>query len=133
MQITNNSAHHLFISDAVGLASIFPLLKQTLAVSAGAHVSLLYSSAQGDFHFKKELVILQSRYATQLFVYYISGSDTEPGVDLQKEIEAAINANTKPCMEFTISGNKFFTGRVEVILRFLGIQNYRLQEQYFKE
>lgn len=131
MQITNNNAHHLIISDAVGLASIFPWLKRTLAAHAGTHVSLLYSSAQGDFHFKKELTILHSRYAAQLFVYYLPGSNTEP--DLQKEIEAVINANTKPCMEFTISGNESFTGRVKEILRFLGIQNYRLQEQYFNE
>lgn len=94
MQITNNSTHHFFISDGIGLASIFPSLKQTLAVNAGAHVSLLYSAARSEFHFKKELTILQSRYAAQLFVYYLLGSNSDPGADLQTEIEAVINAGS---------------------------------------
>jgi len=125
--------HYVFFADDLGIASIYPTLKDRLAKSGHTHVSLLYCSANSPYEFQKELEILQRHFPTRLLVCYYSKKSTGQWGIQQSEIEAVLNANTMRQMSFTISGNESFTNSIKELLLFLGIENVTIQEQYFTE
>jgi ferredoxin-NADP reductase len=128
-----NGIHYIFLADDLGIASIFPTLKQKLAEPGHQHVSLLYCSANSHHIFRKELEILQTHFPSQLFVSYHAKALSGHWPLEQEDIEAVINANTMPQMKFIVSGNTESVQRVSSVLNFLGIKNIQIQEQYFSE
>jgi len=125
--------HYVFFADDLGIASIYPTLKDRLAKSGHTHVSLLYCAANSRYEFQKELKILQRHFPTSLLVYYYSKKSTGQWIIQQSEIEAVLNANTMRQMSFIISGKESFTKSIKEVLLFLGIENVTIQEQYFTE
>ncbi|SHM95285.1 hypothetical protein [Chitinophaga sp. CF418] len=125
--------HYVFIADDLGIASIYPALKDRLAKQGHTHVSLLYCAAHSSYEFQRELEILQKHFPTRLLVYYYLKKSTGQWTIQQSEIEAVLNANTMRQMSFIISGNGLFTANVKELLLFLGIENVAIQEQYFTE
>ena len=125
--------HYVFFADDLGIASIYPTLKDRLAKSSYTHVSLLYCSANNLYEFQRELEILQRHFPTSLLVYYYSKKSTGQWIIQQSEIEAVLNANTMRKMSFIISGNELFTKSIKEVLLFLGIDYVTIQEQYFTE
>jgi ferredoxin-NADP reductase len=131
--IDEKSIHFIFFADELGIASVFPALKQQLAALRHKHVSLLYCSDSNHHIFRKELEILQAHFPSQLFVCYHSEVLNGHCVLEQEDIEAILNANTMQQMKFIVSGNAEFVQKVSLTLNFLGIENIQIQEQYFSE
>lgn len=125
----NMETHYIFLAHQVGIASVFPLIKERLANHA--QVSLLYYSSNHLYDFQKELGILQYHFNSQLYISYESDYTEHKGLLKNDNIEAIINANTIPNMCFTISGNPLFSERIKNVLLFLGANNIIIQEQYF--
>lgn len=131
--IKENGIHYIFLTDTLGIASVFPTLKYKLAAPGNKHVSLLYCSANNGHIFRKELEILQAHFPCQLFVSYYPEVPDGQWLSDQEDIEAVLNANTMHQMEFIISGNAAFTEKMRSVLNFLGVENIHIQEQYFSE
>ncbi|PSL29728.1 ferredoxin reductase domain-containing protein [Chitinophaga ginsengisoli] len=125
--------HYVFFADDLGIASVYPALKDRLAKPGYTHVSLLYRSADSLYAFQKELEILHRHFPTRLLIYYYSGKPARQWIIEQGDIEAVLNANTMRQMSFIISGNELFTKNIKEVLLFLGIEDVAIQEQYFTE
>lgn len=128
---SETNIHHIFLTDDIGLASVFPKLKESLARPGYKHVTLVCNSAADPKAFHPELIILQKHFPTQLFVLYCY--QDRPGFRefRQEDLEAVLNANTMQHMEFVLSGRESFVARVSEMLHFLGIRDWQIQEQYF--
>jgi len=131
INIKESGVHYVFFADDLGIASVFHVLKSRLAEPSCQHVSLFYCSLNNEFIFQKELKILQQHFPSQLFIIYQSKEFAGHCVFQQEDIEAILNANTMPRMNFIISGNEAFAYAVKEVLTFLGIENLQIQEQYF--
>jgi len=131
--IKGSGVHHVFFADDLGIASVFQTLKSRLSEPCDQHVSLFYCSLNSQHNFQKELKLLQQHFPCQLFVIYHSNEFAGHCILQQDDIEAVINANTMPQMNFTISGNESFAYTIKELLTFLGIENVQIQEQYFSE
>jgi len=127
------SIHYLYFADDLGIATIFPALKDRLAEPGHQHVSLLYYSVNNTHIFKKELEILQKHFPSQFLVSYLSKALTGQWIFQQDDVESVLNANTMQHMRFIISGNEAFAEHVKDQLTFLGITTIQIQEQYFSE
>ena len=125
--------HYIFITDDLGIASVFPAIKFKLTDLNCQQVSLLYFSVNKEHVFQKELQILERRFLTQLYVSYISKEIEDVTVLPNEEIEAVLNANTMPRMDFILSGNAEFIEKVKSLLIFFDISNIQIQEQFFTE
>jgi hypothetical protein len=130
---SETNIHYVFLADDAGLASVFPRLKDCLSMPGYKHVTLLYLSSHKPQTFHKELYILQKHFPTQLFVLARSKERPGQGEDCQQDLEAILNANTMPQMEFVLSGLEEFVQRASDTLFFLGIKKFQIQEQYFTE
>jgi len=122
--------HSIYLADDTGIASIYPALRSGLYGENG-HISLIYYSESGLFHFKKEVEILSKAYPTILFVTFAHADFSEFGHFTGEEIEALINANTLPKIRFIISGRAEFRYNIEERLHFLGEHDITIQEQFF--
>lgn len=125
------NVHLVYLTDDIGIASVYPFLRSKINKTDNRHISLIYYSATGIYHFRKEIEILLIRYPVKLYASFarLNGSD---GADFSgEEIEALINANTMPAMSFVISGKPAFRLKLEELLRFLGVNDIRIQEQFF--
>lgn len=125
--------HYIFITDDLGIASVFPAIKSKLTDLNCQQVSLLYFSVNKEHVFQKELQILERRFLTQLYVSYISKEIEGVAVLPNEEIEAVLNANTMPRMDFILSGNAEFIEKVKSLLHFFDINEIQIQEQFFTE
>jgi len=125
--------HYIFITDDLGIASVFPAIKFKLTGLKCQQVSLLYFSVNNQHVFQKELQILEKRFLTQLYVSYISKEIEDVTILPNEEIEAVLNANTMPHMDFILSGNAEFIEKVKSLLIFFDISNIQIQEQFFTE
>lgn len=125
--------HYIFITDDIGIASIFPAIKFKLTDQKCQQVSLLYFSVNKQHTFQKELQILERRFLTHLYVSYISKEIEGPTLFPNEEIEAVLNANTMKRMDFILSGNGDFIEKVKSILHFFDINEIQIQEQFFTE
>lgn len=125
--------HYIFITDDLGIASVFPVIKSKLTDLDCQQVSLLYFSVSTEHVFQKELQILERRFLTELYVSYISKEIEGITVFPNEEIEAVLNANTMPRMDFILSGNNEFIEKVKGVLIFFDINNVQIQEQFFSE
>ncbi|SEP43433.1 hypothetical protein [Mucilaginibacter sp. OK283] len=125
--------HYIFITDDLGIASVFPAIKFKLTDLKYRQVSLLYFSVNKQHIFQKELQILERRFLTQLYVSYISKEIEAATVFPNEEIEAILNANTMPHMNFILSGNTEFIEKVKSILHFFDINEIQIQKQFFTE
>jgi ferredoxin-NADP reductase len=132
-QMEELDVHHVFFTDSLGIASIFPIVKSRLTGPPTQHVTLFYYAANSLHIFRKELDILLKHFPTQLFVNYYSTGITDSYPFLQEDIEAVLNANTLKHMNFIISGNESFGEKISELLHFLGIGKVQIQEQYFSE
>lgn len=128
MQSSTIDNHWVIISDETGMASVFPTLKERLAHDRLTAITLLYHSQNNQFIFQKELDILEWHFPTRLYVTYDSSPDTAVK---QEAVEAVINANTVQVINFNISGVPAFTHAMRETLRFLGVNNIDIQEQFF--
>jgi ferredoxin-NADP reductase len=125
--------HYIFITDDLGIASVFPIIKFKLTDLNCQQVSLLYFSVNKQHVFQKELQILERRFLTQLYVSYISKEIEGVTVLPNEEIEAVLNANTMQRMDFILSGNEEFIENVKRILIFFDISEVQIQKQFFTE
>ena len=126
MQNSTMNNHVVIIADENGIAAVFPKVKEMLTDALDTAITVLYYSHHPHF-FQKELKILERHFFTKLYVSYESTSHLVN----QEMIEAVINANTIPKMNFLISGGIAFTQKSKEILAFLGIQSITIQEQFF--
>lgn len=125
--------HYIFITDDLGIASVFPIIKFKLTDLNCQQVSLLYFSVNKQHVFQKELQILERRFLTQLYVSYLSKDIENLSVFPNEEIEAVLNANTMQRMDFILSGNEEFIENVKRILIFFDISEVQIQKQFFTE
>jgi len=125
--------HYIFITDDLGIASIFPAIKFKLTDLNCQQVSLLYFSVNKRHVFQKELQILERRFLTHLYVSYLSKAIEGITVFPNEEIEAVLNANTMQRMDFILSGNEEFIEKVKSILMFFDISEVQIQKQFFTE
>ena len=125
--------HYIFITDDLGIASIFPAIKFKLTDLNCQQVSLLYFSVNKRHVFQKELQILERRFLTHLYVSYLSKAIEGITVFPNAEIEAVLNANTMQRMDFILSGNEEFIEKVKSILMFFDISEVQIQKQFFTE
>lgn len=125
--------HYIFITDDLGIASVFPIIKFKLTDLNCQQVSLLYFSVNKQHVFQKELQILERRFLTQLYVSYLSKDIETLTVFPNEEIEAVLNANTMQRMDFILSGNEEFIENVKRILIFFDISEVQIQKQFFTE
>jgi ferredoxin-NADP reductase len=132
-EIEEMGIHYIFITDDLGIASVFPAIKFKLTDLNCQQVSLLYFSVNKQHIFQKELQILERRFPTQLYVSYISKEIEAATVFPNEEIEAVLNANTMKRMDFILSGNQEFIEKVKSILHFFDINEIQIQEQFFTE
>jgi ferredoxin-NADP reductase len=125
--------HYIFITDDLGIASVFPIIKFKLTDLNCQQVSLLYFSVNKQHVFQKELQILERRFLSQLYVSYLSKDIETLTVFPNEEIEAVLNANTMQRMDFILSGNEEFIENVKRILIFFDISEVQIQKQFFTE
>jgi len=131
--INEMGIHYIFITDDLGIASIFPAIKFKLTDLNCQQVSLLYFSVNKRHVFQKELQILERRFLTHLYVSYLSKAIEGITVFPNEEIEAVLNANTMQRMDFILSGNEEFIEKVKSILMFFDISEVQIQKQFFTE
>jgi ferredoxin-NADP reductase len=125
--------HYIFITDDLGIASVFPAIKFKLTDQDCQQVSLLYFSLNKQHVFRKELQILERRFLTHLYISYLSQDIEGTRAFPNEEIEAVLNANTMPRMDFILSGNEEFIGKAKSLLTFFDINEVQIQEQFFTE
>lgn len=125
------NAHLIFLADEIGMASVFPQLRDKLAGDPNIMITLLYYLHKDNFLFQKELDILEKHFPVRLYVCY-EVFDTGATVVLnQGSIEAVINANTHTVINCIVSASQSFTENAINLLRFLGIEDITIQEQFF--
>jgi hypothetical protein len=132
MQMANliTGINHCFIVDEVGMASTFPQIKYQLTAQGNHHVTIICTSLDNHFSFKKELNILEKMFPLQFIVFY--EMIAEPATSIaQENIEAILNSNVMDEITFTISGNEAFIAHIAEELHFLGINQINIQEQLF--
>jgi len=112
----------LYLVDDAGMAEIFVELKEQLTEPLPTLVTLMYCSEQGEI-FKKELEILEARFATKFFLVYQARRFSIHWTVEQENLEAIINANTLPGISVVISGEDMFVERAKELLYFLGVQD----------
>ncbi|MBD1365409.1 hypothetical protein IDJ77_16465 [Mucilaginibacter sp. ZT4R22] len=125
--------HYIYITDDLGIASVFPTIKLKLTDEEYQQVSLLYFSVNEQYVFRKELQILERRFLTQLYVSYTSKDIQATTLSPNEEIEAVLNANTMQRLDFILSGNEEFIEKIKSILFFFDINEVQIQEQFFTE
>jgi ferredoxin-NADP reductase len=123
------SKHSVFISDDIGMASIFPKIKSTLSNQTIEHTTVLYYSSRESFLFTSELNILSKHFPGTFIVFFRKMANDRTYI--QEDLEPIVNANTADEMNFIVSGGKEFIDLVEEILRFLDAKNVEIQEQFF--
>ncbi len=123
--------HLIFLADEIGMASVFPEIKDKLAGDPGIMITLLYYLHADNFLFQKELDILEKHFPARLYVCYETIAAGLDAVLNQESIEAVINANTVAAVNFIVSASQSFTENAIHRLRFLGIKNITVQEQFF--
>lgn len=125
------NTHLIFLADEIGMASVFPELKSRLADSPDVMITLLYYLHDDNSIFLKELNILEKHFPARLYISYESFAPGKVIILNQDNIEAVINANTAVEMKFIISASRTFTENAIDLLRFLGIEDITIQEQFF--
>jgi ferredoxin-NADP reductase len=130
---SETNRHYIFVADDTGLVSVFPKIKDCLALPGYKHVTLLYLSSSSPNIFRKELDILQSHFPTQLFVFRRTKEPPGQAEFCQQELEAVLNANTMLEMQFILSGSEEFVQKAGDRLHFLGIKKFQIEEHSFTE
>lgn len=125
------NTHYIYLADDLGIASVFPKIKELMLTFEHPLFSLLYYSSDENFVFKRELDILQRVYPAQFIVWYESIPNYDFQHQIQIGVEAILNANTRKRMCFTVSGVEDFSQICIDRLNFLGINEIKIQEQYF--
>jgi hypothetical protein len=122
--------HLIIVCDEAGIFDSFYFIKDNLAGSGAAFLSLIYYISDINHHplFEKELSILEKRYSTQLIVHILK-IDTTKYCFKQELIEATINSNTLPVMKFSVFGNVEFVNIVTRVLRFLDVREFLIESK----
>lgn len=117
--------HFVITCDEAGIFDAFYFVKDKLADSGTAFLSLIYTVSDKNLHplFKQELSILEKRFSDKLIVHILR-IDTTKYCFKQEIIEATINSNTLPVMKFSVFGNAEFVNHVTGILRFLDVKAF---------
>jgi hypothetical protein len=115
--------HFIIICDEGGIFDAFYFIKDKLAGSGTAFLSLIYSVSDKNPHllFEQELSILEKRFSDNIIVHILR-IDTTNYCIVQELIEATINSNTLPVMKFSVFGNAEFVNYVHGVLRFLDVK-----------
>jgi hypothetical protein len=121
------SLHSVFIIDEKGIISIFPELKQMLALEAESHATIIYCSDEDNSIFERELEILQKRYPTRLILYPVQANVIDISTSLLELLEAVINSNTRNRQIFILSGNEELIYIATNHLWFLGISKNQIK------
>lgn len=125
-----NNFHLVLICDESGIFDAFRILKEHLGRRDENFLSLIYLVAENRLNplFEKEITILERRFSHNL---YTSTLLVETGTydSLQECIEAIINSNVNPEMQFRVFGNLEFADYVAGVLGYLNIDAYSLKIQ----
>ena len=122
--------HFVIICDEAGIFDAFYFLKDQLAGSGTAFLSLIYTASDKNLHplFEQELSILEKRFSVKLIVHILR-IDTIKFCSIQELIEATINSNTLSVMKFSVFGNAEFINYVSGILRFLDVKAFMINSK----
>jgi hypothetical protein len=119
--------HFVITCDEAGIFDAFYFVKDKLADSGPAFLSLIYAVSGKTHHpiFERELSILEKRFSDNLIVHIIRIDPTNYCL-IQELVEATINSNTLPVMKFSVFGNAELVDYVSWILRFLDVKEYMI-------
>ena len=122
--------HFVIICDEAGIFDAFYFLKDQLAGSGTAFLSLIYTASDKNPHplFEQELSILEKRFTVDLIVHILRIDTTKYCFKLEL-IEATINSNTLPIMKFSVFGNAEFVNYVYGVLRFLDVKEFLINSK----
>ena len=115
--------HFVIISDEAGIFDAFNFITDRLADRGTAILSFIYTFSENNLQplFERELNILERRYSGRLIVHMVR-TDTNQYCCKQDIIEATINSNTLPKIEFLVFGNIEFINYLFGILQFLDVK-----------
>ena len=115
---------YVIISDEAGIFDAFNFIADRLADKGTAILSFIYTVSDNNVHplFETELHILERRYSGKLTVQMMR-MDTRNYWSKLEIIEATINSNTSPGINFLVFGNTGFVNYVSEILGILDVKN----------
>jgi hypothetical protein len=119
--------HFVITCDEAGIFDAFYFVKDMLAGSETAFLSLIYTVSDKNPHplFEHELSILEKRFSNDIIVHILR-IDTTKYCFIQELIEATINSNTLPLIKFSVFGNAEFVNYVYGVLRFLDVKTFMI-------
>ena len=125
-----HGSHLIIVCDEAGILDAFYFVKDKLADSGNAFLSLIYSVPDKKTHplFEHELSILEKRFSDNIIVHILR-VDNNNYCLIQELIEATINSNTLPTMKFSVFGNAEFVNYVHGILTFLDVKNFMINSK----
>jgi len=120
----NNNLHLVLICDEAGIFDTFKVIKDCLTKRGETFLSLIYTIPNNILNpmFERELRILGKRYSHSLFIYKLKIESRDYEL-IQGFIEAIINSNTNPKMQFSVSGSGEFVSHVTRLLGYLNIDS----------
>ncbi len=123
-KVNSKGKHHIIICDEEGICDGFYYLREQLSGRGSSRYTLIYVVSDRNLHplFERELYILERRFPVGLIVH-IFRTDTAKNCFHQELLEATINSNTLPVMNFSVYGNEGFADHVSVALEFLDVKS----------
>jgi hypothetical protein len=129
-RIAGESFHLVVACDEVGIFDAFELVKNHLGNREKEILSMIYIVLKKNNRplFEKELSILEKRFSSNFFIYLLE-IDSVDYCYIQEFVEAIINSNTIPIMNFSVFGNENFIYHISEILRFLSIRTSQINSK----
>lgn len=117
-------SHLVIICDEEGIYEAFNLVKESLVVEENIWLSFIYATSERNGHplFEQELSILEYRFFEYLLVYSPK-IEFETSCFKQELLEAIINSNLSPKIEFILFGSNEFVDHADGLLRYLDISS----------
>jgi hypothetical protein len=124
--LQSQNSQLVFITDATGIFDAFEQLKRELSQLTTHFITLIYAvNDKGNYHFpfSQELTILEKRFSGRLIVHKLYTDSVTFYINniIQEFLEAIINCNLEPKLEFAIFGTDEFVNQNGDILAFLNI------------
>ncbi len=127
-QLLPNDSQLVFITDETGIFEAFEQLKSQLSQLTTHFITLIYAVSERDINhypFLRELDILEKRYSEKFIVHRLHTDSVTFYINniIQEFLEAIINSNLEPKLEFSIFGPDEFVNQITDILGFLNIKS----------
>lgn len=124
----------VFITDETGIFELFEQLKSGISQLTTHFITLIYAvneSENNHFPFQLELNILEKRYSEKFIVHKLHTDSITFYVNslIQEFLEAIINSNLEPKLEFAIFGTDEFVNQNGDILVFLNIESINISSK----